>query len=87
LVPRISLRRQIRFGIPVAVERFRGRQYRCLRCNGVFYELDELDAHIRRERPGPDSPELPVIDAPLLVRIFYSRDVREEWGERLHDRD
>ncbi len=51
MVPRISVRRQNRFGVAVAIERLRGRQYRCLVCNTVFYELDELDAHVRREAP------------------------------------
>jgi hypothetical protein len=86
MVPRISVRRQNRFGVAVAIERFRGRQYRCLVCNTVFYELDELDAHLRREVPGADSPDLPRFDYPILVRLFYSKDVREEWGERLRDR-
>ena len=86
MVPRISVRRQKRFGIAVTIERFRGRQYRCLVCNTVFYELDELDAHARREAPGPDSPDIPRFDEPILIRTFYSRDVREEWDERLRDR-
>ncbi len=87
MVPRISVRRQNRFGVPVAIERFRGRQYRCLVCNTVFYELDELDVHLRREAPGPDSPDVPHFDDPILVRIFYAKDVREEWGEGLRDRE
>jgi hypothetical protein len=87
MVPRISVRRQKRFGVPVAIERFRGRQYRCLICNTVFYELDELDAHLRREVPGPDSPDLPRFDDPILVRIFYAQDILEGWGETLHDRE
>ncbi|HYV41882.1 MAG TPA: hypothetical protein VEO02_08865 [Thermoanaerobaculia bacterium] len=37
-------------------------------------------------RPGPDSPEAPRFEEPLLLRIFYSKDVRENWGEKLHDR-
>lgn len=87
MVPRISVRRQNRFGVAVAIERLRGRQYRCLVCNTVFYELDELDAHVRREAPGPDSSDVPRFDEPILLRIFYSRDIREGWGERLHDRE
>lgn len=87
MVPRISVRRQNRFGVAVAIERFRGRQYRCLVCNTVYYELDELDAHLRREAPGPESPDLPRFDDPILVRIFYSQDIREGWGEHLHDRE
>ena len=86
MVPRISVRRQKRYGLSVAVERLRGRQYRCLRCNTVFYELDELDHHLRSERPGPDSEGVPPFDEPVLLRIFYSEDVREGWGERLKDR-
>jgi hypothetical protein len=87
MVPRISVRRQNRFGIAVAIERFRGRQYRCLVCGTVFYELDELDAHVRRdEAPGSDSPDLPRFDEPLLIRIFYSKDIREGWDERLKKR-
>jgi hypothetical protein len=86
MVPRISVRRQNRFGVAVAIERLRGHQYRCLVCNTVFYELDELDAHVRREAPGSDSPEVPRFDEPLLLRIFYSKDVRESWGENLYDR-
>jgi len=86
MVPRICVRRQNRLGVPVAIERFRGRQYRCLVCNTVFYELDELDAHLRREAPGADAPDVPRFDDPILVRIFYAKDVREEWGERLRDR-
>jgi hypothetical protein len=86
MVPRISVRRQVRFGRPVAIERLRGRQYRCLRCNLVFYELDELDHHILQERPGPDSQDVPRFEEPVLLRIFYSRDVREGWGETLRER-
>ena len=87
MVPRISVRRQNRFGLPVAIERFRGRQYRCLVCNTVFYELDELDVHLRSEAPGPDAPGVPHFDDPIVVRIFYAKDVREEWGEGLRDRE
>jgi hypothetical protein len=86
MVPRISVRRQVRFGRPVAVERMRGRQYRCLRCNTVFYELDELDSHLRREKVGPDSENVPRFDDPILIRIFYSQDIREGWGEMLRER-
>jgi len=86
MVPRISVRRQVRFGRPVAIERMRGRQYRCLRCNRVFYELDELDGHLRREKPGPNSDDLPRFDDPILIRIFYSQDIREGWGETLRER-
>jgi hypothetical protein len=86
MVPRISVRRQERYGLPVAIERLRGRQYRCLRCNTVFYELDELDHHLRREGPGPDAEDVPRFDEPMLLRIFYSQDVREGWGERLKKR-
>jgi hypothetical protein len=86
MVPRISVRRQTRFGVAVAIERFRGRQYRCLACNAVFYELDELDAHLRSEAPGPDALDVPRFDDPILVRIYYARDLRDEWGEELHAR-
>ncbi len=87
MVPRISVRRQNRFGIAVAIERFRGRQYRCLVCNRVFYELHELDAHLLRdEAPGLDSPDVPRLEEPLVIRVFYSEDVREGCGEKLKDR-
>lgn len=84
MVPRISVRRQNRFGIAVAIERIRGRQYRCLVCNKVFYQLDELDAHVRREAPGADSRELPLFDEPMIIRIFYRRTsvrngTRDSW--------
>ncbi|HTO87044.1 MAG TPA: hypothetical protein VMR54_05885 [Thermoanaerobaculia bacterium] len=86
MVPRISVRRQKRYGRSVAIERLRGRQYRCLRCNTVFYELEELDHHVRLEEPGPDSKDVPCFDEPILLRIFYSEDVREGWGEALTQR-
>ncbi len=87
MVPRISVRRQRRYGLPVAIERLRGRQYRCLRCNTVFYELDELDHHLKSESPGPDAEGAPRFDDAILIRIFYSEDIREGWGEHLRDRD
>lgn len=86
MVPRISVRRQSRYGLPVAIERLRGRQYRCLRCNLVFFELDELDLHLRTEGPGPESADVPRQNEPLLLRIFYMSDVREEWDEHLRPR-
>jgi hypothetical protein len=86
MVPRLSVRHQIRHGVAVAIERLRGRQYRCLRCNTVFYELDELDRHVRREGPGPSSPEAPSFDETILLRIFYIEDVREQHGQRLRER-
>jgi hypothetical protein len=86
LVPRITVRRQVRFGIPVAIERLRGRQYRCLVCNALFFELDQLDAHIRKERPGPVAKSAPVFDETIPIRVFYMKDIREETGETLRDR-
>ena len=86
MVPLVSVRRQVRFGLRVAIERMRGRQYRCLRCNRVFFDLDELDFHLRTEAPGPDSPELPRFEEPMLLRVFYSQDVREGCGEKLRER-
>jgi hypothetical protein len=86
LVPRISVRRQVRFGIPVAIERLRGRQYRCLACNALFFELDRLDAHIRKERPGQVSESVPAFDETIPIRVFYMKDEREETGEMLRER-
>jgi Zn-finger nucleic acid-binding protein len=86
MVPRISVRRQIRYRSLVAIERLRGIQYRCLRCNTVFFDLDDLDAHVRREGPGPESNDVPEFDQPLLLRIYYSEDIREGWGETLKER-
>jgi hypothetical protein len=86
VVPRVSVRRQIRYGALVAIERLRGIQYRCLRCNRVFFDLDDLDAHVRREGPGPESNDVPEFDQPLLLRIYYSEDIREGWNETLRER-
>jgi hypothetical protein len=86
VVPRISVRRQIRHGVAVAIERLKGRQYRCLRCNTVFFELDELDRHVRREGPGPASEDVPRLDDTVVLRIFYIEDIREGCGETLPER-
>jgi hypothetical protein len=86
MVPRISARHQKRFGVTVAIERMRGIQYRCLRCNQVFYELDELDAHVREETPGPPSPQVPRSEQAIQLRMFYLDDIREGCEPPLKER-
>jgi len=48
MVPQIKVKYRAKENIKYAIEQFTGKQYRCLKCNNIFYSDKELFRHIRR---------------------------------------
>jgi hypothetical protein len=97
MTPALKVKFRKRNGIPFAVERLSGIQYRCRACNKIFFEKKELDAHLESEvenhRSRKSSVEAPKTGENLTIRVLYALDLldslkreyfrseREEYGE------
>jgi hypothetical protein len=81
--PAIIVIRRRRNGRWFREERFRGRQFRCVRCNSVFYEESGILAHLSREDSGQaENPDLPAVGRSVDIRVPYLRDLKEMLGRR-----
>jgi len=82
-MPKIKAKFRKYNGIPFAIERLSGTQYRCRLCNGLFLNKSELDRHLRdeaRNHPnGRPSKECPRIDGNTQVTVLYT----EDWHDRI----
>jgi uncharacterized C2H2 Zn-finger protein len=74
MTPALKVKFRKRKGVPFAVERLSGVQYRCRACNKLFLEKDELDRHLdakienhRFERPSEEAPKL---NENLLLKVI-----------------
>lgn len=64
-------------------ERFRGRQFRCTKCNRVSTDQAEMERHVKSERASsPSSRELPKPAATISIRLPYLADLKQMLGER-----
>lgn len=79
MVPALKVKFRKRKGIPYAVERLSGTQYRCRACNRVFLEREELDSHLNAKTDahnvGKPSGEAPKLNENLLTRVIYIQDI------------
>ncbi len=83
MTPSITVIRRRRHGIDYLEERFRGRQYRCTKCNAVFPDAPAIERHVALEDPA-SSPHrrLPGLDSSIDVRVAYLADLKQLLGER-----
>ena len=79
MVPALKVKFRKRKGVPYAIERLSGTQYRCRACNKLFLEKDELDRHLEAKvdahRIGTPSGEAPKLDENLLIKAIYVQDI------------
>ena len=79
MTPALKVKFRKRKGVPFAVERLSGVQYRCRACNQLFLEKKDLDAHleakIENHRFGKSSDEAPEIGRNLTVKVIYILDL------------
>ena len=81
--PSILVIRRKRQGLAFREERFRGRQFRCSYCNGVFFDENKIHRHLARHKSGAsDNAELPKLDLSIDVRLPYLQDLKEIFGRR-----
>jgi len=75
--PRISAKFRTKNGIPYAIERLNGTQYRCRICNQVFYYQNELYKHLRTHsgEKVKVSAHAPKLDHNLEVKVIYTLDL------------
>ena len=97
MTPALKVKFRKRNGVPFAVERLSGVQYRCRACNRIFFERKELDVHleskIENHRIRKSSNEAPKTGENLMVKVLYALDLldnlkkeyfrseRDEYGE------
>ena len=79
MVPALKVKFRKRKGVPFAVERLSGVQYRCRACNKLFLEKEELDKHldgkVDAHRIGTPSDEAPKLNENLLIKAIYIQDI------------
>ncbi len=79
MVPALKVKFRKRKGVPFAVERLSGVQYRCRACNKLFLEKEDLDKHLDAKvdahRIGTPSGEAPKLNENLLIKAIYIQDI------------
>ena len=92
MTPALKVKFRKRNGVPFAVERLSGVQYRCRACNELFLEKEALERHLdaKIESHGfrKSSPEAPHLNMNLMIRVIYVEDLLDSLKkEYLHGRD
>ncbi len=79
MTPALKVKFRKRRGVPFAVERLSGVQYRCRACNKLFLEKDELDKHLDARVDAHSfqkiSGEAPKLNENLLIKVIYIQDI------------
>lgn len=79
MTPALKVKFRKRKGIPFAVERLSGVQYRCRACNELFLERKDLERHLEAKmenhRFGKPSGEAPQLNANLMIKVIYIEDL------------
>ncbi len=91
MVPALKVKFRKRKGVPFAVERLSGTQYRCRACNKLFLEKEELDKHLDSNldthRTGTLSGEAPKLNENLLIKVIYIQDILDSLKKNYIKRD
>jgi hypothetical protein len=88
MVPKLSVKFRKRNGIPYAIERMSGMQFRCRRCNIVFRSLKELDRHLAEEADGDSrnvnrvSADSPNLGDNTTVTVLYALDISDRMKKK-----
>lgn len=79
MIPQIKSRFRKRSGVPYAVERFTGVQYRCRVCNTVFYNELKFEMHMNAEAKVHQSKSVdkkcPKLNETVTALVYYAEDV------------
>lgn len=91
MVPALKVKFRKRRGIPYAVERLSGVQYRCRACNKLFLGKEDLekhlDANIENHRVGKLSDECPRLNMNLMIKVIYTEDLLDSLKKEYIKRD
>jgi len=92
MTPALKVKFRKRNGVPFAVERLSGVQYRCRACNELFLEKEALERHleskIENHRLNKLSAEAPQLNMNLMIKVIYIEDLLDSLKkEYLHGRD
>jgi len=79
MIPQIRAKFRKRNGVPYAVERLAGMQYRCRVCNEVFINKEKFDRHLWSEVTGGNkiavSKKCPDMHDTITSVVYYAEDV------------
>ena len=91
MTPALKVKFRKRKGVPFAVERLSGVQYRCRACNRLFLEKDELDKHLDAKMEGHHAgkplDETPKLNENLLIKVIYILDIIDSLKKEYIKRD
>lgn len=93
MTPALKVKFRKRNGVPFAVERLSGVQYRCRACNELFLEKEaleiHLDAKIESHRFSRPSTEAPQLNMNLMIKVIYIEDLLDSLKKEYikHGRD
>ena len=79
-VPKLTVKLRIKNGVPFAIEKLTGTQFRCGVCGKVFWDRSELDRHLDKEKGfKADNKKLyfPEFDRNISLNAIYSGDLRD----------
>jgi uncharacterized C2H2 Zn-finger protein len=89
MLPKIHARFRRFHGVPYAIERLSGKQFRCRHCNKVFFSEKELQRHIAVVQDhGEDSNHkvaqtCPALSSSISLSVLYTYDLwdrmKKEW--------
>ncbi len=76
--PKISAKLRVKNKIPFAIETLTGKQYRCGVCGSIFFNRNELDKHLEKEKTNKYTKiKFPVLDKNISISVIYSQDIRD----------
>ena len=81
-MPTIKAKFRMYRGVPFAIEKIAGTQYRCRRCNSLFLKKEELYRHLQNEAKESKKElcddKCPKIDENTKVTVLYINDLHDQ---------
>jgi len=80
MLPKIKAKFRSKNDCNFTIEQFYGKQYRCLKCNSVFFSDKEIFRHFRHcktDNKNRNSTRIPKINESIQIRIFYTDDYKD----------
>ncbi|MFA3783260.1 C2H2-type zinc finger protein [Melioribacteraceae bacterium 4301-Me] len=64
--------------IPFAIETLSGKQYRCGVCGKIYFNRDELEVHLQKEKiVDYKNLRFPELDRNVTISLIYTQDIRD----------
>jgi hypothetical protein len=85
MVPKIRVKYRIKENIKYAIEQFTGKQYRCLKCNNVYYSDKKLFYHIRKcklIKYENRHIKFPHINDSIKTILLYAEDIKDDLRQK-----